>query len=773
MAQTSLYDVLLVDQNATLEEIKLAFKRRALQVHPDKGGSKEEFHLVYQALETLGDPAARQQYDRSLATTSTGPAPRASHAPYPKEKKRKREGKHAQPATSCKAKAKTKPQTFGKKSTTFAGKAPSKPPQATATSAEPQSKQTKLLIKIRDLLKRLPRDARNDVITKQFSHKQRVILERFMVDNADNSSGGTKCHSEAEALAPATTSKRNATHQAGFEIEAVSKATSQSTADSSHESGSVALPTTNCSVAMAKWTERTRRGESSFVQSSCNAICNEPHVLVSEVEAHLRHSKGCHALAAPNSKRGRNLQTDQASSKSPAKARGQDNRKTSNKTKMRGTGHLMKDKRRPDSYTAIIFFDSLGMRTRRCDLKTALDYLMILTSAKQKIRNQAGGGTFVERLQAALAFCASEHGRNLADLKLGFLVFQHAGYFIGSGLWSPIVHSLEVFGKMRSVLEPFHQYCNVIGRQSVYWRYSPMHLEDVWGRFQLAVVEAWKIAGVDSTAILQKIHSRYEERAPFRSASLQVWERQHMGTHDKNKHRPSHLRERHHTGRLECWERRQMALEDKNEHRPSHLRERHPTGRLECWERRQMALEDENKHRPSHLRERHPTGRLECWERRQMALEDKNKHRPSHLRERHPTGRLECWERRQMALEDKNEHRPKKLRQKLQLCASNLSRQLTAIRTLIARWGRMLKREAKLVEKERQKVTRQRKAQQKKDQEERKQVEVLKQKRQREEERSRREWVRKRMRSDLTMDDILGQKDGRHPENGHETTACE
>lgn len=31
------YDVLHVDRSATLEEIKLAFKRRALQVHPDKG----------------------------------------------------------------------------------------------------------------------------------------------------------------------------------------------------------------------------------------------------------------------------------------------------------------------------------------------------------------------------------------------------------------------------------------------------------------------------------------------------------------------------------------------------------------------------------------------------------------------------------------------------------------------------------------------------------------------------------------------------------------
>ena len=220
--------------------------------------ARRSFHLVYQALETLADPAARQKYDRGLTATKTGPAPHASHAPYPKEKKAKREGKHAQPATSCKTETKTKPQTFGKKSTTSAGKAASKPPRATATSAEPQSKQTKLLMKIRDLLKQLPRDARNDVITNQFSQKQRVILERFMVDNA-NTSSGAKRHAEAEALAPAAASERDATNRAGFEIEAVSKATSQSRADSPHGSPSVALPTTNCSVAKAKSTERTRR----------------------------------------------------------------------------------------------------------------------------------------------------------------------------------------------------------------------------------------------------------------------------------------------------------------------------------------------------------------------------------------------------------------------------------------------------------------------------------------------------------------------------------
>ena len=151
MAQKSFYDVLLVDRNATLEEIKLSFKRRALQVHPDKGGSKEEFHLVCQALETLGDPAARQKYDHSLATASK----KTEAAPHPKSKKRKREDKPAHPAPSCKEETRTKPQTPGKKSTTTAGKAPSRPTRARATAspAEPQSMQTKLLMKIRDLLK--------------------------------------------------------------------------------------------------------------------------------------------------------------------------------------------------------------------------------------------------------------------------------------------------------------------------------------------------------------------------------------------------------------------------------------------------------------------------------------------------------------------------------------------------------------------------------------------------------------------------------------------
>ena len=242
MTQKAFYNVLQVDQSATLGDIKLAFKRRALQVHPDKGGSKEEFHLVYQALETLADPAARQKYDHCLATSS-----KKTEAAHPKARKRKTGEKHAQQTTSCNAKTETKPTVPGKKSTTFAGKAPSKPPRATATAtpAEPQSPQTKLLMKIRDLLKRLPREARHDVITNQLSQKQRVLLEKFMVDNAGTSSA--QGHFGVKALAPAA--GKSAPHQAGFETETSPRETPRRTGDSSHGSCLVVSPATNSAEA--------------------------------------------------------------------------------------------------------------------------------------------------------------------------------------------------------------------------------------------------------------------------------------------------------------------------------------------------------------------------------------------------------------------------------------------------------------------------------------------------------------------------------------------
>jgi len=113
-----------------------------------------------------------------------------------------------------------------------------------------------------------------------------------------------------------------------------------------------------------------------------------------------------------------------------------------------------------------------------------------------------------------------------------------------------------------------------------------------------------------------------------------------------------------------------------------------------------------------------------------------------------------------MALQDKNKHRPRKLQEHLNLGkfpSENRSSTQLALKRLLVRWGRMLNLEARFVDKERRRVLQQRKAQRKKAQEERRRLEALNRKRLREE-RLRREALRKRMRSDLTMDDLLGDR---------------
>ena len=59
------YDVLGVGQNASADEIKKAFRKKAIQYHPDKeGGDEAKFKEVNEAYEVLKDDKKRQRYDQ-------------------------------------------------------------------------------------------------------------------------------------------------------------------------------------------------------------------------------------------------------------------------------------------------------------------------------------------------------------------------------------------------------------------------------------------------------------------------------------------------------------------------------------------------------------------------------------------------------------------------------------------------------------------------------------------------------------------------------------
>ena len=68
------YDILDVSKSASAEDIKTAFRKKAHQYHPDKGGDAEKFKEINEAYQVLGNTEKRQKYDQFGSAAFNGSA---------------------------------------------------------------------------------------------------------------------------------------------------------------------------------------------------------------------------------------------------------------------------------------------------------------------------------------------------------------------------------------------------------------------------------------------------------------------------------------------------------------------------------------------------------------------------------------------------------------------------------------------------------------------------------------------------------------------------
>lgn len=60
------YEILGIDKTSSKDEIKQAFRKLAIENHPDKGGEKEKFQEIQEAYEILGNEEKRRNYDNGM-----------------------------------------------------------------------------------------------------------------------------------------------------------------------------------------------------------------------------------------------------------------------------------------------------------------------------------------------------------------------------------------------------------------------------------------------------------------------------------------------------------------------------------------------------------------------------------------------------------------------------------------------------------------------------------------------------------------------------------
>ncbi|CAE8603683.1 unnamed protein product [Polarella glacialis] len=579
MVSTCLYHVLGVSEQAQAEEIRAAFKRHALVAHPDKGGSKDMFHAVYNAFEVLSNSSSRRIYDARRTKSSS---------------------------SSCSRPAASDDQRTQRRSSGCGNGRETRDSSSRSTSS------------------RQPANKTNNVESNSNNQSHVESNARGATATADHGSSNSNSNSSSNSNSNSSSSNSNRNGSSSSSSSQPSRNVGHSAAEGQQAGGpgssERAAPRSQGSIC-AKLYELLKKLSVEARRRVLSESFSEGQRRALELWA-----KGCRRQEGGNpgadqgaewqaSGQARQEETCDASSSESSSADGPralgDDGGDSSEDEIveliaigdgslrpedtdseieREVGHQIRDAvfaedgmpeaHRDSSWTAVKGIqkhtDGSGMRYRSCiciekievatrsvkDLATAVEYLMVLTTIRQAASENTKSG-LDDRLTYALAHALREHHKTAEEMGLRWQLRFRQSFWAGRRAFrTPTLGSLSAVIDAWRRLSPFFvQNTGARGRGHVLWHCGLSELQEQWCVFKTVFSEVCEKTGARRETVLSTLDRVAQSNCKHREKLLELWERDHMKLEDKYYRGRRHTSDRQHTRGSEAWQQERLMLQ--------------------------------------------------------------------------------------------------------------------------------------------------------------------------------------------------------------------
>jgi len=509
----TLYDVLGIHPSVELVEVRAAFKRCALAVHPDKGGSKEAFQQVLFAFETLSDGASRSRYDRKMHVAGEEDmGGQATGESYPRSDEKAcgatRAGKRRRKAQSEVGQAETCPEfpnaasekchwgdASPEASSNNRCRQPGRSGMDTTSSEKGMARSKSLMDSMFVLLRSLSPKRRRSVLQELFTQQQRLALESWLAASPKAPSSAAEDTEDLSGLALIVEPSDVCDFSDSLSWSESEVLEPPSVRDLSDAEDDQVLALELCDRDDA---EPSVVGQDAELVNDVDADGQRMEMLDILSEALTAESHACNNVPG-----------------------------------------ICKQSDRIDLYWANVNVESMRFSSRKVkDLTVALDFLMLLTAMKLRMKQSNSSALFEERVKGAIESVLRENNVTIIELGLTIRISIRVAWCMASPIQCPVYHDVD---RAVHAWKRLAQFRWRRGRRVDYALGAWSKDQLMWPDFRKTLISISEEAGHCCDQTAARLDALYEQAQPYRERRVALWNRHAMAAEERRQRKLSIL----------------------------------------------------------------------------------------------------------------------------------------------------------------------------------------------------------------------------------------